>query len=266
MSTLRSIIPGKLISEREALRELEKLPKPRRGSTPPPPTDPATFTMQNGFYQIDKSYLLTHTGENYRRFLKESGYGDLEAGSGLEVAKGILKLDSVVRTAASSVGITVAGNDRDYVENINHPTARKLVERLGYKVLPTGLMYHVVIPYLKDLVSQNNPDAQATLQEMINTKAEWLEDIIQNKQDVHIGSKHQRLAIQNTDGRFDHVDMNEFGYPTIIKSTGEFYYWYPRGNEQAAIRDRGSELGLSLSRGPSLEGVGLGVRLAKILP
>ncbi len=223
-------------------------------------------TMQNGFYHIEKPYLLAHTSTNYRRFLRESGYGNLDTGSGLEVAKGVLKLDAVVRTAATRTGITIAGNDGDYLVDINHPNARKLVETLGYTVLTVGLMYKVFIPHIKDLVGQNNVQAQATLDEMVNDKSEWLEDIIKDKQDVYIESKHQRLVIPtSTNGWFDHTDMNEYGYPNTVKPSGEFYYWYPRGNNQAAVRSGGSELDLDLFWGPSVEVGRLGVRLAKIL-
>ena len=128
-------------------------------------------------------------------------------------------------------------------------------------------MYRVFIPYIKDLVQQNNAEAQVTLNEMTDTsvgKAEWLEDLILDKTRLKIGTKEQRLSLPDKDGRFDRAGINGFGYPISVKSSGEFYHWHVIGDERAAFRVRGSGLGLSLNGGSSVENGRLGVRLVKI--
>ncbi len=226
----------------------------------------ADANIQNGFYQIDKTRILSATTPEYRQFLREAGYGDLEACSGIEIAKGVLRIDQTVRDAATRSGLSLTGNDGDYVVNITHPDARKLVEAMGYKVPTVGLMYRLLIPCIKDLARQGNAEAQATLDEMINTKAEWLEDLVKDKRDIHIGTKSKRLSLPDKDGRFDRSEINEFGYPDVVKNSGEFYYWCPRDNQRAAIRDRVSGLSLVLYRGPSVVDGVLGVRPQKIFP
>src|SRR3989338_8722382 len=184
MSTLKPIIEGKLVREAEALADLEKLAD--AASPPPPPTTlpPAVANLNNGFYQIDKARILRATTPAYRKFLRGSGYGDLDSCSRIEIAKGVLKYDQDVRDAGTRASLNLTGTDGQYVVNIDHPNARSLVEALGYKVPTVGLMYRVFIPYIKDLVQQNNAEAQVTLNEMTDTsvgKAEWLEDLILDK-------------------------------------------------------------------------------------
>ena len=269
MSTLKPIIEGRLTREAEALADLEKLadagsPPPR---TPPVVLPPAVANLNNGFYQIDKPRIVAATTPAYRKFLRESGYGDLDSCSRIEIAKGVLKYDQAVRDAGTRASLTLSGNDGDYVVDINHSNARKLVEALGYKVPTVGLMYRLFIPYIKDLVQQNNAEAQVTLNEMTDTsvgKAEWLEDLILHKTRLKIGTKEKRLSLPDKDGRFDRAGINGFGYPISVKAAGEFHHWHVSGDERAAIRNGNPELSLNLDRGPSIEDDGLGVRLAKI--
>ena len=241
---------------------------PQPANPQPSIAQPAVqFNLQNVLYQIDKPTILRATTPDYRKFLRDSGYGDLDSCSHLGVAKGILKYNQDVRQTAQRAGLALNGNDGDYVIDISHPNARKLVEALGYKVLTTALMYKLFIPYIKDLAQSGNAEAQATLNEMTDTsagKAEWLEDLVKDKKKVLIGTKEKKLTLPDKDGRFDRADINEFGYPTKVKDSGEFYYWYPKDNERAVIRGGVSELGLGLGGEPSLVGGGLGVRPAKI--
>src|SRR3989338_5438747 len=275
MSTLKPIIEGKLVREAEALADLEKLadagsPPPRtlrKLRTPPTIQPPAVANLHNGFYQIDKSRIVAATSAPYRKFLRESGYGDLDSCSRIEIAKGILKYDQSVSQAAARAGLNLTGADGQYVVNINHPNARNLVEALGGKLLTTALMYRVFIPYIKELVQQGNPEAQVTLNEMTDTsvgKAEWLEDLILDKTKLKIGTKEKRLSLPDKDGRFDRAGINGFGYPISVKAAGEFHHWHVSGDERAAICSGGPVLGLDLDWGPSVGGDWLGVRLAKI--
>ncbi len=273
MTNLRPIVKGNLVSEADALADLEKLadvvtPRERNPQPAPSPT-PAVFNLQNGLYLIDKPRILAATTPAYRKFLKDSGYGDLNACSAIGFAKGVLRIDLAVRNAAAGVNLNLQGNDGDYVVNINHPNARKLVEALGYKVPTVGLMYHLFIPYIKNLADQGNAEAQATLDEMTNAstgKAEWLEDLILDKTRLKIGTKERRLSLPDKDGRFDRADISEWGYPVAVKDSGEFYYWHPRGNEVAAFRDWDSGLVLLLSGEPSIEFGVLAVRPQKFFP
>ncbi len=219
--------------------------------------------VQNGFYRIDLQKILSNTTPEYRSFLRDAGYEDLDACSHLDIAKNMLRIDQNVRNAALRNGITLTGNDNDYVVNINQIDARKLVESMGYKLLTTGLMYKLFIPYIKYLARQGNVEAQATLDEMI-TKEEWLEDLILDRKIVKIGIKEKEITLPQTYGGFDRTDINQFGYPTAVKGSGDFNYWFPRGDEMAAFRDLCSSLSLNIANGPSVNTVNLGVRPAKV--
>lgn len=227
-------------------------------------------TFQKGFYVFDRKQILKATTSEYRKFLKDAQYGDIDNCTELRVAKGILKWDQGVRDLAGKLDLKynkkrLTGNDGEYVVNINQTDGRRLVNGFGYNLLTTGLMYKLFIPYIKQEAQNGNADAQATLDEMISTKAEWLEDLVLGKNKVKIGSKEQSISIPQKDGKFDRVDLNEFGYPKTTKQTGEFNYWFPRVSERAVIRNWNSVLGLICNRGPGYVDDGLGVRLAKIL-
>jgi len=223
--------------------------------------------QEESFYIIERPRILDATTSAYREFLRDSGYGDLDSCSGIGFAKGILKYDQDVRDAASRAGLSHTGNDGDYVVNINQSDARKLIEALGYKVPTVGLMYRLFIPYIKELAQSENPEAQETLNEMIDTsvgKAEWLEDSVSGRTKLKIGTSERRLSLPKKDGRFDRVDVNELGYPNRIKGSGEFFYWHPRGYGGDAFRFSDHELGLNLNGTPSVWDNRLGVRPSKI--
>src|SRR3989344_9403753 len=197
---------------------------------------------KNDFYLIPKELILQSTSKEYRNFLKEAGYGDLDSCEGLLIEKKISKT------------------------NINWYNGKKFVEDQGYKLLTTALMYKVFIPFIKDLAKKGNKDAEETLKEMINSKAEWLNDLILNKNTLKIENKEIELDLPQQDGIVDRAELNQFGYPYQLQNKGEFYYWYPRGDKIAVVRDRGSGLGLVLVRVPSDAYGVLGVRRAKIIP
>ena len=241
---------------------------------PQTPLVQPTGSIVNGVYVFDNHQLVQATTPVYRKFLKESGYADLDSCLKLEVSKGVLRYDQNVRDNAARVGLGLNGTDGDYVVSINQINGRKLVEGLGGKLLPTQLMYNLFIPYIKSEASKGNAEAQATLKEMIDTKAEWLEDLIVNESSGILRQKTRKIKICNNsvpitlvedkDGIFDMSDMNGFGYPINVKDTGgEFRYWHPNGDERAAIRNRSSELGLGLYGEPSGAYPVLGVRVAK---
>ena len=229
----------------------------------PLPADPIQLSP-DGFYKFSRATLQTALSDNYKRLLREGGYLDIDRISELGIAKSMLKINPNVRRTAQTINYNLQGNDDAYVTNIDQPDARRLVQALGGKLLTTFLMYKVFIPYLKQ-EKDRNPEAAQTLKEMIETKAEWMDDIVLDKTKVKIGSAERILiGLPQKDGRFGRGDINNFGYPTQVKKKGEFYYWHPSGTERAAIRDWNSELSLDLDGGPSFALEGLGVRLAKI--
>ena len=154
-------------------------------------------------------------------------------------------------------------NNADYVVNINHKNALRLINKLGGKVLTTALMYKLFIPHLKQSAESGNEKAQETLNKMTNTWVEWLEDLVLDDNKVKIGTQERQIALPQKDGGFNISGLNEFGYPNQVRNQGEFYYWPVRGDEKAAIRDWVSGLDLDLRRGPSVGSDWLGVRLAQ---
>jgi len=219
-----------------------------------------TALSKDSFYIFQMSEVKKTLSKGYLKFLMDSGYSpNLNDASEIGIAKSILQINQAVRDSAQQAGLTI-GNDGDYLVNINHANGKKIVEAIGYKLPTAGLMYKLFIPWLKSQAEQNNPEAKATLNEMTNTKAEWLEDLILNKNALMMGSKKIALTLPQKDGRFDRAEINEYGYPTAVKDAGEFYYWYPKGDKMAAIRDWGSELNLYLYWVPSNADDDLGVR------
>ncbi|MBI2672940.1 hypothetical protein HYX19_01650 [Candidatus Woesearchaeota archaeon] len=251
---IKPLIPVPRLTEADMERIYKKLmeekPKP-------------VANVQKGFYRINLQLILQSTSSSYRIFLRDAGYGDLDACLYLSIAKNMLRIDQDVRDAAARCGITLTDKDNYYVSDISQTNARKLVESMGYKLLTTALMYRLFIPYIKDLAQQGNLEAKKTLDEMVNTKAEWLEDLILDKNKVKIGSREEEIFLTQTDGRFDRTDINQFGYPVVVKDRiGEFSYSSPKAGEMAA--NRGGSLGLGICGKPSLKYNWLGVRLAKI--
>ena len=268
MGTYTIIIDQKNLFK-EGLENLEKikaLREKRKTGEDLPESQDFGLNGERDFYHISKERILEVTTPEYRKFLREAGYGDLDSCSRIEIAKGILKYYQSVRDAATRAGLSHTGNDGDYVININHPTAIKLVEALGYKLLTVGLMYKLFIPYIKELVRQRNTEAQATFNEMIDPKAEWLEDIVIDKKKVYIGTKEKKIILPGKDGRFDRADINEYGYPINLKGKGEFHYWFPIKGERAIVRGRDSGFNLDLSWKQSEFAADLGLRLTKIIP
>jgi len=115
-----------------------------------------------------------------------------------------------------------------------------------------------------ELKNQGDGDAQATLNEMTDTKTEWLEDLVLTGKKVKIGTKERKISLAKDNGYFNRIDVGEFGYPSQKRDVGENYYWAPTIRENAAVRSGSSELGLNLGREPSFVYGGLGVRRAKI--
>ena len=251
---------GKRLAELRRL-EQEKLKKESKNLKP----KIITSVSDNDFYKFSMEEVREKLSKDYLKFLKKSGYApELDSASGLMIAKRILKADDEVRKLISENNIEAKIEDNtNYVVNINHANSKRLVNLLGYQLPTTGIMYRLFIPSLKDLAESGNEEAKANLNEM-NTKAEWLEDLVLDKLRLKIGNAERRIILPDKDGRFDRADISEYGYPTLVRDHGEFYHWHVSGDERAAIRSRDSEFYLSLVRGPSVESDGLGVRRAKI--
>ena len=228
-------------------------------------TPPITTTSQNSgiAYHIPKS-RFTNLPTEYVNFLRDAGHFDLSRAQGLSVEKYVLRINPDVRNSATSVGVSLTGNDGEYVRNINQTDARKLVHSMGAKLLTTSLMYNVFIPYVKELSDQGDTDAKKTLDEIVSNMAEWLDDRIEKKKTLIIGSEKKKISLPGRGGKFNRGDIGDYGYPSNVNDNGEFYFYAPRDNNAAVIRGGGAELSLILDRAPASTFDGLGVRLAKI--
>jgi len=234
--------------------------------TPKPRT--ITALSDGDFFKFPIADVKNNLSQDYLNFLKQSGYApNLDSATELRIAKYPLKINKEVKEASKTAGIFISGKVNSYLANITHTNGRKLVQALDYKLPTTAIMYKIFIPHIKALAESGDKDAKAILKVMIDTRTEWLEDLILNKNKVKIGNSERDIALPLQDNMFfDRSDINEFGYPSQIKDQGEFYYWYPRNNEVAVFRDGDSELDLSCVRGLSGSSVVLGVRLAKFFP
>ena len=128
--------------------------------------------------------------------------------------------------------------------------------------MPVRVMYRLVIPSLNKAAKEGNHCAIETLDEMVKRYAEWLEDSFEGNM-LEVGNLKRKTVIPHSDGYFNTNDIGGFGYPTRVRKSGKFYYQGPREDKSAAFRGRGRGLGLFLSRGPSIEVGGLGVRYTK---
>ncbi len=208
-------------------------------------------------YVFGRREIETALTSNYLRFLKEAGITDLDKIPNLFVAKYVLKRDKRVEDAVKGQGVQCRYAEDGTVGYISQPNARRLIHSLGGIVLPVGVMYKLVIPQLKQ-AAEGNESARETLEEMTSIYIEWLEDLVLDKTRLKIGTQERIIVLPDEDGIFDRQDINEFGYPTRVRPSGEFYHWHVRGDERAAIRSGGSVLDLDLSREPSMGATGLG--------
>ena len=187
----------------------------------------------------------------------------------MAIEKGILRADDNIAQVIQNNRIAAVIEDNTkYITIINQNNGRKLVESLGYRLPTTAIMYSLFIPHIKLLAEQGDLEAKKTLEEMVNTKAEWMDDLILNGNKVKIGSREKQLVLPSENGAyFDRSDINEFGYPNAInQQQGEFRYWAPNEDERAVIRFSSSVLGLVCSWVPSGSYVWVGVRRAKFFP
>ena len=198
----------------------------------------------------------------YLQFLKEAGIADLDKTPDLFVAKYVLKKDARVDGVIREQGLNCKYAKDRTVVNIPHQDARKLVYNLGGIVLPVGVMYKLIIPGLKQAAGEGNESAGETLEQMIKGYAEWLEDLVLHNTKLKIGTSERTIALPDKDGNFDRTEINEFGYPSSVKGSGEFYHWHVSEDEIAAFRYWGSELSLDLIGVPSVGDGWLGVRYA----
>src|SRR3989338_11112620 len=202
-------------------------------------------------YVFRKNEIIEALTPEYLAFLREADIADITKTPNLFVAKSILRKDVRVEEIVSNKKINCK-YDNNNVVSISQPNSRKLVYSLGCIILPTGIMYKLVIPSLKQAAKDKNESAKETLEEMTQGYAEWLEDRVLNYNRLLVGSARAEITLPKKSGEFDRADINEFGYPTQVKAAGEFYHWHVSGDERAAIRCRYSGLDLNLDRGSFL--------------
>jgi len=230
----------------------------------PKPKGAITGFADGDFFKFPIADVKNNLSQDYLNFLKQSGYApNLDSATELRIAKYPLKINKEVKEASKTAGISISGKANSYLASINHTDSRKLAETLGYRLPTAAIMYKLFIPYIKNLTESGDKDAKTMLKVMTDTRAEWLEDLILNKNKLKIGNIKTDITLPLQDNIFDRPDINEFGYPSQVKAQGEFRYWFPRDNERAVFRDSYSELVLNCSRSPSVSGDVLGVRLTK---
>ena len=266
-----------LISTEEAIENLKEYMRDKQReaeeekANPKPVIVPLVqpVSLEDNFYKFTMDQVRQVLTPDYLRFLEESGYApNLDRASGLAIEKGILRADDNIAQVIQNNRIAAVIEDNTkYITIINQNNGRKLVESLGYRLPTTAIMYSLFIPHIKLLAEQGDLEAKKTLEEMVNTKAEWMDDLILNGNKVKIGSREKQLVLPGSYGYFDRSDINKFGYPnTVNQQQGEFRYWAPNRAENAGIRNRNSELNLSCNWVPSDSLEFLGVRRAKFFP
>src|SRR3989344_2607318 len=156
-----------------------------------------TGFLEDNFYKFTMDQVRQVLTPDYLRFLEESGYApDLDRVSGLAIEKGILKADDNIAQLIQNNNITAGIEDNTkYIVRINQTDGRRLVELSGYKLPTTAIMYSLFIPYIKELAEQGNLEAKKTLEEMVNTKTEWLNDLIIDKNRIKIRGKEKQLVL-----------------------------------------------------------------------
>ena len=207
-------------------RGLEDIATQLLNGTSPSPAEPEpspnTGIVQlsdDNFYKFPRSFLQSSLPIEYRIFLKNAGWADLDSASHLGIAKSMLRINANVRKAAEGSDLIVQGNEGDYLVSINHPQARHVTMRMGGKILPTGIMYNLFIPYLKAEKAKGDTQAAETLKEMIEKKAEWMEDVIKDVNTLCIGRARKILSIPTANGLyFNKGDLNIYGYPIVTNN------------------------------------------------
>src|SRR3989344_2395082 len=154
-------------------------------------------SLEDNFYKFTMDQVRQVLTPDYLRFLEESGYApDLDRASGLAIEKGILRADDNIAQVIQNNNITARIEDNTrYIVRINQTDGRRLVELSGYKLPTTAIMYSLFIPYIKELAEQGNLEAKKTLEEMVNTKTEWLNDLIIDKNRIKIRGKEKQLVL-----------------------------------------------------------------------
>jgi len=217
------------------------------------------------FYKFPIYYVNQNLSLDYINLLKNSGYApEIDKASGLMISKKMLSVNADVRLSALYNSFDFKVSNKDYLVKINQTDGRKLVESLGYKLPTAAIMYKLFIPYLKNMVELSK-EAKATLEEM-STKIEWLDDEIIDQEIIKIGDIETKLNILKQVGSFNKADLNDFGYPNVVKEDldqGEYNYWPPKGNKNAVIRNQSSSFSLDCNWKAHDSDSVLGVRLVK---
>ena len=132
-------------------------------------------------YVFNRDEIKAALSPEYLAFLKEAEIVNLEKTHNLFVASHVLRRDESVENKVKAMEIRCDYTKDSSVVRISQPNARRLVYSLGGIVLPTGLMYRLFIPALKEAAGKGNKPAGETLRQMTDDYAEWLEGIVLNK-------------------------------------------------------------------------------------
>ena len=199
----------------------------------------------------------------------------------------MLKINPAVRQSAQDKSILIRGNDKDDLVQITQAEARKLAENLGYKLLTTGIMFNLFIPYLEEMIKYGvDQEAKSTMREMLNG-SEWLADIVYDRTDAielaipnfgkkvakeisigprKIGINDITLELPEDQGYFHRTDINVYGYPERSRYSQEFFYYPDEKNSSktSVLRGFGNKVGIGFVETECKSQV-IGMRLSKII-
>jgi len=236
------------------------------------------------FFTISRKEVLATLAPETVEFYRGAEYLDLTSGD-------------------LNVGIEPVTDDSGKIlDNISYVEGKKIITEMGFQLPSVALMYQVIIPYLMKNSLEDRKLGKA-LESMVNN-FEFLEDVIiqkgeiENKYALHlrIGERETSLNLPHevkssgdpkfwdyqVNGSFDLTDLNDLGFPIVLKDKGKLKYWgpsdfnmpigkelYPYGGgpqgETSCIRCSGETLDLLLTfrpRGSHQDNLGLrGIRV-----
>ncbi|MFA4886886.1 MAG: hypothetical protein WC595_01610 [Candidatus Nanoarchaeia archaeon] len=205
------------------------------------------------FYFFPKETILERTTWEYRHFLLESGYGNLEDCQGVMIGKRFLKSERKLRELATQRSITFSSTKDGHMGFSEWKEARRMVRELGYRMVPSGIWYQILQPHLIEVKEKSRwwqREVKRGMKE-IEKESEWLADYLSGPNQVLVGNKitAAKMMLLETDskkgkGIHDFVVMNssltqlsDFGYPVPKSKTEETLTSQQYIRRYALVRD-----------------------------
>lgn len=199
--------------------------------------------FRNG-YVFSPEEVLSVVSVEYKIFLKDAGYVDLDLTANLFVCAGMLMPDDVVREKARNGDIDYVVNEIGLVSKVTQNDGKRLINSLGGVLLTTGLMRRLFIPKVKTHKDDTLP--KSTLKELLFYQ-EFVEDriykgsrteILEDDRIV-IGGAERKIVLPESAGDFDFEHLNDYGYPTKVhkrKRIRSSYYTPPfRHSDEGSV-------------------------------